>query len=101
MDMKLLNALSGEQKREYMAVMRTLEDTGWEILSKHFGDLAEQLVVAGANASTWDENRIILGRRIAYLEFANLREGVEAQFEQLAQEIVAATNPTEDDEDYE
>lgn len=100
MDMNLLNALSDQQKSEYLAITRTLDGPGWDILSKYYQDRVADLTLAGANASSWEDNRFILGQRLGYEEIANLREAIEERFEELALEA-STTTESEDEERFE
>ena len=100
MDMNLLNALSDQQKSEYLAITRTLDGPGWDILSNYYQDRVADHIKAGANAGSWEENRILLGARLAYEEFANLRDAIEERFEELAHEALAPAE-SEDEERFE
>ena len=92
MEMNLVNSLTDQQKREYLAVSRVFGTEGWQILSNHYKSLAEQMLQVGANAGSWDEVVAAKAMRLAYDTFANLEDATEASFTQLAQATQAQVN---------
>ncbi len=100
MEMNLLEVLSPEEKDRYNRLAQLFAQPGWSDLQLLYETLANQAKEAGANALNWEDNRIALGLRRAYAEFANLADSVEDQYSSLATEKLLEYEATYED-DYE
>lgn len=100
MDMNQLNALTHEQKEAYLEISKVFGMKGWEFISREYEQLSQQAKEAGANANTWEENRINFGLRTAYEQFANLEVATEQMFTQIAEQVME-DQAMIDESDYE
>lgn len=98
--MNQLNQLTDEQKSEYMELARVFAEPGWQKVVKAYQEKTEAMVTAGANATSWEENRIAYGLRLAYEEFATLEEVTESMFLQISDSVLEAQELV-DEERYE
>ena len=92
MDMNQLNALDDPDKERYLMFARLFSDPGWAALVEFYRHKAEAMMVNGASAGSWEENRVALGMRLAYEEFANLENSNEMEFAEKADTQLDATS---------
>lgn len=84
MDLEQLKYLTPEQKDTYMRMERLFGSPGWE-------DVMQWALVNKAaagkrqmDATSWDQNRVAYGARLAFEMLEQLATGTEAEFEQFA-----------------
>lgn len=100
MDMTQLNQLTDEQKQAYMELARVFSEPGWKRIAKTYEDKAEAMKNAGANAGSWEENRVAYGLRMAYEEVAGLEDIMESLYSQISDTATEAQELV-DEEEYE
>jgi hypothetical protein len=100
MDMNHLNLLSDEQKAEYMETSRVFAEPGWKRLVKFYEEKVDAMLTSGANATSWEDNRVAYGLRLAYEEFIALEDTLESYFSSISDAVTEAQQAAEED-DYE
>lgn len=92
MDMNEFAALSDDEKHRYSIMTDLFNLPGW----KHFVDTCNQhvtaLTIAGSNAKSWEENRLLLGQRLAYEQVINVQQSLDDEFAELAHERMTASD---------
>ena len=83
---EIFKHLNDEQKERYLKLQKTFESDGWSLLVDMATTKGTDAFSRAAYASSWEENRIFVGQHIVYESFKNLKETVDAEFEQLAAE---------------
>lgn len=100
MDLDQLKLLTDEQRDRYLKLEKLFGMPGWAIMEKWAEGNRDEARDRAASASTWEENRIAVGQRIAFDTFANLRRISEMEFEMLAANN-AAEKEEESEDDHE
>jgi hypothetical protein len=98
--MNQLNLLSDEQKQEYMELIRVFREPGWKQIVTFCEGQRDVAYNAGANATSWDDNRVAYGRRVAYEELASFETITENYFNSAA-EAALEEQQLEEEEIYE
>jgi hypothetical protein len=99
-DLNELQYLTDLEKSRYMMMERLFAQPGWTEVIKQAEQGVQETVMRGANAATWEENRIALGGRVVYAWLVNLQQSTDLEFEQLAAEAKAAKQE-KDEQDFE
>lgn len=81
LDNQQLNALAPVERERYMELERLFASKGWRIFIATAKDNANAAYAVGANASTWEENRVAYGNRMAWQYVLALEEATEQEFE--------------------
>ena len=84
LDMIELQNLTDEQQQRYMSLERLMESDGWPLIAEWAAAEAEAAKQRALNAQTWEENRIAVGQLFVFEQVAQLDEGIENEFRQLA-----------------
>lgn len=84
LDNEQLNALSAPERERYMELERLFASKGWKIVQATAQENANTAFNLGANASSWAENRVAFGNRIAWQTILNFEESTQQLFEQRA-----------------
>ena len=90
--------LGDEERDRFVKFQELFETAGWQLLSEFSHAKVTERMVAGANAKSWEENRLALGQRLAWAEIANAAQTFMSSFEQLAEsnkEAAETPEPTE------
>lgn len=90
LDNEQLNLLTPFDRERYMELERLFASKGWKIVQKLAEENAQIAHNTGANASTWADNRVALGNKLAWMSIANFEKDTEAVYEQKAQQARAA-----------
>ncbi len=76
--------LSDVETARYVAFQELFETDGWKLFKEYAQAKVTEFGVAGANAQTWEANRVALGARVAWDEVAKAADSFMNSFEQLA-----------------
>jgi len=74
--------LPDEQKSRYRAYEQGFDTPFWKDLKELAEGEIENATLRGANAESWESNRIALGARIVWQYIATLEDAVENEFRQ-------------------
>lgn len=78
--------LSDEQKGRFAALESVFGMPGWRLVEDWALANVELMRMRGADAGTWDVNRMALGARTAFEQLASFRASTEREFEQMAED---------------
>lgn len=98
LDLNDLQYLPDTEKSRYMMMERLFANPGWDYvmqLAQSDFDAAKARVIS---AQTWDQNRVAFGAMQAFYSLLNLRDQIEAEFEQLAAKAKAEKVEQEEDD---
>lgn len=98
MDMNQLNALTDEQKTEYLELSRLFQEPGWKRLVEYFEQKEQAMLMAAANANSWEDNRIACGLRTAYQEFINMEDTTYAVYTSISEAATEEQHYIEEEE---
>ena len=104
MDLDQINALTDEQKERYVNLTRIFDLPGWQLIKTWATNQSEELLRRGANAVSWEANRLDAGQRVVYDLIAQLPEITELEYATLAEQNVEqriAEAQAEDEADFE
>ena len=100
--MEVYKHLTDQEREEYAALEETFSSKGWQILVKRANERAAQLLVYGADAPTWEANRVAAGMREVWDSIVVLREATDNEYANIARERVEeALDEPEDSLEYE
>lgn len=100
LDMKQLSVLTDDEKERYVKAETLFESEHWHVIKTMAEEQSEQALVRGANAQTWDDNRVALGQRLVWEYIATLNETYENEFSQQADARLLAKQ-SQNEVDYE
>lgn len=99
LDLEDLVHLDAAQKDRYMSLERLFESDGWHVVKAWASQCADEHLNRIVNSQTWDQNRISVGARIAFLNMLNLEGATEAEFGQYVANAKVAKTEAEEAED--
>jgi hypothetical protein len=99
LDLEDLAFLDANQKERYMALERLFESDGWHIVKAWADTCCGEALNRIVNSQSWDQNRVAVGARIAYLHMLNLESATEAEFTQYVEQAKEAKVDAEEAED--
>jgi hypothetical protein len=67
---EIMKWLGDAERQRFVAFQELFESDGWRLFKDFAAAKVTERLVAGANAKTWEENRLALGARIAWDEVA-------------------------------
>lgn len=91
MDLEQLARLDDASKERYVKLERMFDTPGWAIIEEWAKTNAQQQLLQGAYAGTWEANRMAAGARLVYESVASLRESTEAEFVAKAEEALLSS----------
>lgn len=84
MEQSKLKNLTPQQAERFARLERLFGQPGWKDVEAWAKNNAQEQLMRAAHANTWDQNRIAMGARLAYLTLVQLVEQTHAEFEALA-----------------
>lgn len=99
LDLEDLVHLDAAQKDRYMALERLFESDGWHIVKAWADQCAGEHLLRIVNSTSWDQNRVAVGARIAFLQMLNLEGSTEAEYSAFVEQAKTAKVDAEDAED--
>lgn len=95
---EIMKWLNDVERDRFVKLQETFESSGWRLLREYAHAQVAMNGIAGANAKTWEENRVAFGTRQAWDAVARLEDEFMNAFELSASEAKAsATESTLED----
>ena len=98
LDTDEIAALSDDQKWRYMAMERLFDQEGWKLFQGWCSLNADEQLSRLVNCKTWEENRMAVGARAAFLLALNVENVTDAEFRNHAKDNKPAMARDDDDE---
>ncbi len=81
----VLNNLSPEEAARLRQLEELFGTTGWKIVVEWARTQQVLSLERAARASSWDDNRIEIGKERVFSDLVNLQQSTEAEFETMAE----------------
>jgi hypothetical protein len=88
--------LDDVERDRFVKFQELFESDGWRLLKNIAVAKVTEHGVLGANAKTWEDNRVALGARTAWEDVANASDTFMSSFEQVALQNKEAAADTEE-----
>jgi len=89
--------LTEEEKERWHKLRSVFESDGWPLIKEWAQGQVTLATISGANAVSWDVNRVAYGTRLAWEEVANFEDRVANEYAAVAEQRAEAA--LEDDYD--
>lgn len=86
LDQDQLRYLTDEEKARLMRLQSLFSSEGWPLVASLMSVWAQEAHNRAANSATWEQNRLNVGLREAYVSVANLQKSTVAEFIGIADE---------------
>jgi ethanolamine ammonia-lyase small subunit len=83
---EIMKWLNDAERDRFVKLQETFESDGWKILREYAQAQVAMNGIAGANAKTWEENRVAYGTRSAWDSVSRLEDEFMNAFELSARE---------------
>ncbi len=96
--MEMMKYLPPDDQARLLKLEDTFSSPGWKVLVEWATDARDAAILNGARATSWDDNRITLGRSYVYEEVISMAERIFTEYANYAEQakLDAAVVDSED-----